>query len=527
MRLLPALIAISLANQAWATDPSPRFEIRQFRVEGSVVLGQSHVDQLLAPFTGRDKDFADVQRALEKIEDALRQAGFGATQVYLPEQALEQGVVVFRVIEPKLGRVTVAGNRYADEANIRRALPGLREGELPNTRELTRAVRLANESPVRQMSVSLSAGEQPQTVDATIKVQDERPWRLFTSIDNTGTRETGRARLAVGVQHANLFNRDHLLTAQYTTSPEKPDKVSIAGIGYRWPLYDWGDSLNFFAGYSNAESGALSGLFTVTGKGRVWGARYTQHLLNLGTWQQQLQYGIDYRRFDTDTQFVRSRASSSGYAVRPLSLTWLTQWQQRGWAFGGNLGLAANLPGGAADELGRQPGKNPFVSRSGRPDANDDYWLLRFGGDLSYTTAGDWTVRISLNGQWTRDALVPGEQYGLGGANSLRGYEERELSNDWGYAGSLELYSPDLTRRSDADGLNLRLLGFIDAGYLARNKAGRFDRASDDLASWGVGARLSWNKRASVRLDVAQALRDAATTHKNDVSTHVSAVLVY
>jgi hemolysin activation/secretion protein len=72
-----------------------------------------------------------VQRALEALEAAYRERGFNVVTVELPEQELNGGVVQLRVVETKIGRVSVKNNQYFDEANIRRSLPALQEGSRP------------------------------------------------------------------------------------------------------------------------------------------------------------------------------------------------------------------------------------------------------------------------------------------------------------------------------------------------------------------------------------------------------------
>ena len=50
-----------------------------------------------------------------------------------------------------------------------------------------------------------------------VKVSDEQPWKVSVTLDNTGTPQTGNYRVGLGFVHANLFDRDHMLTAQYIT----------------------------------------------------------------------------------------------------------------------------------------------------------------------------------------------------------------------------------------------------------------------------------------------------------------------
>ena len=51
-----------------------------------------------------------------------------------------------------------------------------------------------------------------------------------------------------------------------------------------------------------------------------------------------------------------------------------------------------------------------------------------------------------LDGQWSDEPLIPGEQFGIGGARSVRGYEEREASGDSGFFVSAELISKPTAR---------------------------------------------------------------------------------
>ena len=71
--------------------PAPKFNIDRFEVVGDNILGAETVQRLVTPFTGKDKDFGDVQKALEALEKAYTSKGYSAVQVVLPEQQIERG----------------------------------------------------------------------------------------------------------------------------------------------------------------------------------------------------------------------------------------------------------------------------------------------------------------------------------------------------------------------------------------------------------------------------------------------------
>jgi hemolysin activation/secretion protein len=186
------------------------------------------VDKLLAPFTGQNKDFGDVQRALEALQQAYISFGFGVVQVNLPEQELEDGVVQFQVAEARLGKVTVEGNQFFSSENVRASLPTLKSGEPPNTRRIASNLRVANENPAKQTNVLLkSSADEEGAIDATVRVTDQKPWHFAITLDNTGSPDPAESRMGFAYQHANLFNRDHVLNLQYITSPENISDVTI------------------------------------------------------------------------------------------------------------------------------------------------------------------------------------------------------------------------------------------------------------------------------------------------------------
>ena len=69
-------ICSALAIAAFATavqaQNDVRFDINQFQVEGNTLLPQERVNELVAPFTGKQRVYGDVQKALEALENAYR-----------------------------------------------------------------------------------------------------------------------------------------------------------------------------------------------------------------------------------------------------------------------------------------------------------------------------------------------------------------------------------------------------------------------------------------------------------------------
>jgi len=519
------MLGLALACQIGASygqqtvPAAPRFDIRHIEVTGNTLLSGPEIERIVAPFAGRQRELADVQRAQAALEQAYRNLGFGAVQVTLPEQNITSGVVRIRVLQPAIGRVTVEGNKNFDTANVRRSLPSVKEGAVPNSKAIARELQLAGEHPVKRPTVFLRSTSKPDQVDVNVKVEDDKPWRVVVTLDDTGTSDTGYLRSGIGFQHSNLFNRDHTLSAQYITSPTHPGKVSIYGLGYRIPFYGWNSALDLFAGYSDVNSGTVQGLFNVSGSGLILGAKWNYYLPKWGAADQKLALGLDYRAYRNNVT-VAGVGIVPDITVHPVSLTYSASLKGTSTEAGFYAGVSANIPGG-------NDGRAADFVRS-RATATDNYTILRIGANLAAAFAGNWQARAALNAQYTRDSLISGEQFGVGGPDTVRGYLVREVSNDKGYTGQLELYTPDVASSIGAPGsLRLRGLAFYDFGAVSRNNALPGEQTSKFISSAGTGLRVNYGKYASLRIDVARVLRDAGTRQSGDNRIGAGLALVF
>lgn len=502
------------------TPNAATFEISQFQIEGDSILGKETLDSILEPYTGKLRSFPDLEHARKSLQNAYFDAGYGAVHVQLPEQEIKNGVVKFKVIEARIHSVKISGNNYFDNENIRASLPGLKEGQSPNTRHTANSLSLANENPSKQTTLVMKTGEKPGDVDAVIRVEDEKTWKAFVTLDNTGNTPTGQSRLGVGYQNTNVGNRDQILTMQYTTSPEKMSDVSIYGLSYRLPLYALGDSLDFFGGYSDVNSGKIAGVFdvNVSGKGTVLGMRYNQYLPKLDTYQHKLSYGLDYRAFKSSVDYQGMQLGND-VTVHPVSLGYSGEWHLPKADLGMYVTLIKNISGGSKGH-----DADFEIARTG---ARADYELTRYGFNLSRSVFDEWQFRAVFDGQYTSEPLIPGEQFGLGGMDSVRGFDEREVSNDKGTHASFELYTPNFGNGLGLDDGSLRAVLFYDLGQTSRNNIQPGDTAKSSIASVGIGMRYALGKQLSARLDYAHVVDAGGSQGKGDERLHASFALLF
>jgi hemolysin activation/secretion protein len=536
-RLLPLLagawLAAACSTAAYAvdtanTDPSSvHFDINRFDVRGNTLLSPQSVERLVAPFVGKGRDFADVMGALEALEAAYHARGYQLVRIDLPEQELDQGVVILNVVQIKIARVKIEGNKYFDDANIRRSLPQLNQWEVPDMKAISKSLKLTNENPAKKVVMTMQSGEQDDQVDATLAVTDESPWSATLNLDNTGTKQTGKTHAGFVLQNANLFGLDHVLSLQYTTTVEKPSSVKVYGAGYHIPLYSIGDSLDFFGSYSNVDAGTVplvAGILDVgvTGKGTVFGARYNRNLPTAGNYESKLVYGLDYKAYKNSQQLLGAEVVTGNdtvhndITVHPISVAYQGSWSQIDRNLGFGLTFIHNIPGGS------HGGQQDFNTRVG---AADDYNALHLDAALLQTLPSDWQLRVAFSSQYTNDALMPGEQFGAGGATSVRGFEEREISDDSGFVSNLEVYTPPLCTNNQ---WQCKMLAFYDHGYVKHNRAQPDEILSKSISSIGIGVRMQFRKNVDLQMDYGHVLQAQATsTQRGDNRLHARLSLTF
>jgi hemolysin activation/secretion protein len=469
------------------------FAINRFVVEGATLLTASELDKAVAPYVGKDKEFSDVQHALEAVEELYVQHGYSAVHVLLPEQELEAGTVRFQVIESRYGKVTVKDNLFASEKNVLNAIPSVRSGGVPRAKQTARELKLANENPARQMNVVLKASDKDNLMDASVLVTDSKPGLWSATFDNSGTKETGRTRLGLSYRYANLFDADQVAQVQMQISPQHTDRVKVFGGSYKIPLYQYGHSVEFFGGYSNINS-VVGGLSNFQGGGLIFSSRYNVPLERWGTFDPRLTYGLDWRKFSKiELTNPPPTILYNEIVVTPLSLAYSTQGRVGKADVNFNTSYAINVPvmstGKSADFAA--------YDRVNQSNPTPRYKVLRYGAGYFTAFSGDWQFRTALSGQWSGDTLIQGEQMRLGGADGVRGFSEGSKTGEVGARLNVEGFTPAFE-----GGVKLRGLVFVDGGQV-KPKGGR----STTITSWGLGLRSAYSDHYSLRLEAGRIMK--------------------
>lgn len=409
------------------------FEIRGFIVEGNTVLDEQIIYNTLAKHTGIRKTTDDVESARDELEKLYHIQGYPTVLVNIPEQTVGEGLLRFEVIESRIRRVRVTGNRYFTMEKIKKDLPGLRPGEIIYLNRVKQELSRINRNPDIKISPVLMPGRKLGTIDVELKVTDRLPLHGSLEINNRASHTTTDLRFIGMLSYDNLWQKEHSLSFQYQTSPKDTDEVRALSVSYLLPAPWNRDQILALYGIKSDSNTAFGDGFEVIGTGRIYGARLVVPLPGAGVYAHNLTIGMDYKDFDETLEFGTQLRTPITYI--PLSLTY-----------------GASRP----DSTG-VTSLNAALNLSFRNLLSDprEFEIKRFNsrGNYIYAVAGvertqllpwKWSLFLKINGQVADQPLISNEQYLAGGMDSVRGYKESEAAGDNALHTTLELIGIDL-----------------------------------------------------------------------------------
>jgi hemolysin activation/secretion protein len=172
----------------------------------------------------------------------------------------------------------------------------------------------------------------------------------------------------------------------------------------------------------------------------------------------------------------------------PISLRYDCGWHDSlgfgsfGVGIGGNLWFRALTQ--SSNNILRQASAIQAITLSSE---STGHWMAitpSFSHTFEFIT--NWSTTFRADSQWASEPLISNEQFGAGGVNSVRGYQEGEVFGDAGWHVSLEEQSPPHTIGMIQGRIPLIIRGTIFTDYaqvFLLDPLGR--NANQDL--WGTG----------------------------------------
>jgi hemolysin activation/secretion protein len=471
--------------------------VRQFRFSGNTVFSNAELGRITATYLNRPVNFAELGKARDAISQLYIDKGYTTSGAYIPQQTSRDGVVEIRILEGRLGQVTVEMTGRLHKNYVRSRL--LRAGKGPlNVPRLLEALRLLQANPlIKTITANLSASPEPGISNLQVKVLSKPSFRAAVAMDNGRNPQTGSFRRGVDLGEANLSGFGDDLSLTYRNS----DGSNDLQLSYQIPVNS--SDLTLTAIHRDLYSWVIEeplNVLNISSHYQQWFVGLRQPILR--RLDQELALGLSLNKQDNKGLYLQGfpypgRGVDENGESRVATLSFSQDWLRRSnsdvvairseFAFG-LKGFDTTIP----YDYGIDPNS---------PEPN--FLLWRGDGQYVRQLAKDTLLIARGRIQVTNNPLPAVEQFGLGGLGSVEGYQTNSLLTDSGLFGSIELAVPVL--RWQRGGGIVQLVPFAafgsgwDAGPAPQPKV-------NFLSSIGLGVQLRLGEGFFGRIDYAQRL---------------------
>ena len=507
--LLAALIILMAGPGAAEETGETGFDIKAFEVSGNSLFTDDQVRAAVILFTGSGRTTADVEKARDSLEKRYHDAGYPAVMVNIPEQTLQDGIVKLQVIESRIGRVKVTGNRYFTREKMLKDLPSFTPGTILFLPRVQQEIAQLNRSQDLKVEPVMSPGKEVGTIDVELKVEDHLPLHGFLELNNRASPDTVPLRLNAAIHYDNLWQKEHSLSFQYQISPQNTDQVAALSASYALPApWEKNDQWALYGVWSDSNTAFGEG-FQIVGKGKIFGTRYVVLLPEYRLYTHTLTLGLDYKSINQTTPAVGTTTEELPVQYTPFSVSYSATLPDK-WGGMNQFGAGLNMNF-------RSSSSQEVKFETSRYMAHANYLVFTASAQRMQKVPWGMNLFVKVDGQVSDQPLINSEQYTAGGMESVRGYMESEVLGDSALHGMFELSFPDPFGGAEI-GKKIQITPFIfyDFAALSIKEPLPGQDSSISLSGTGAGIRGSLAKHLEYELDWSVALRATDRTEKHD-----------
>jgi len=386
----------------------------------------------LAHYRGQCVGKAGLDVLTKGLQQAILSEGYITTRVLLPAQDLSTGTLKFALVPGVIRKL-----RYADpdtRGTWKTAFPA-RDGDLLNLRDLEQGLEQSKRVASQDVDMKIEPTDTPGESDVVISMKRAKPWSAVASVDNSGSRATGKLQgnLSVGID--NPLGLNDVLTAGASQDLEFGDKrLGTHGFNGSYSL-PWGYWTATLSGSANTYYQNIAGVnqtFVSSGNSQTAALRLARVLRR----SQTDVFGVE---FQLSKRFGESFIDGTDIPTQRRNNTFI------------EAGLTDRHYFGAAQLDGTLAYRQGIGGLGATPDPHPDgptyrYHLAVLDTNLSVPFSiktQNFRYVTTVHAQFTNDTLFYLDDLTIGSRYTVRGFDgETMLAAEKGFYWRNELQMP-------------------------------------------------------------------------------------
>jgi len=490
------------------------FSVKAIRVVGAKHYPESEVHAVFAPLEGRTIVLEDLRKAAQQLEDRYRAQGYFLTRVFVSPQQVKDGVLEVQVLEGYIGAAFVEAPNTPSRRHVEKLLAPVINQHPAEFSDLESRLLLINDTPGLAATSILRQGSELGSTEMMV-TSPRVPNAYRASFSNTASNILGPTTYGLGATLSQPLGRPGAFDIDLSASGGKLDELRSANLRYAFPVGNRGWILAVGGLFAKARPGGSVASLDIRSRIMSLNSRLRAPLVRSRTNSVYLDLSLTMNR--SRTSALGSLVADDKASVAEASVSW----QQVGWLKGATTTTIAVSRGlDILDANGRSAASPSVVG------FKPDFTKLTYDFQRIQTVTDKFTAQVTMQGQYTTDRLLAGEQVSFGGPSIGRGYDPSLLAGDRGVgvAGELQYQIPvrvprlmeSATVYSFGDWARATTLAYADT-----------PEKTEYLSSIGVGVRTVLWSHLSLDLQLASAVRTVAQVRRRDPRFNLSAFLFF
>ena len=413
--------------------------VTDFLFDGNIKYSSEELKKSIENFISQELNYDDLLNVTNIISNYYRTRGFLAT-AYLPEQNINEGIIIIKIVEGKLGKIIIdtgSSEINLSKKRIKRFINNKLEKEsVLNISQLDKNIRQINSLYGINAVAELQEGENFGETDIKIQIFNTPMFSGSTITNNHGSRSSGTGRLSNSINIDGLFNLGERFIFSSTMTgdvlnEDQYEKSNYYALSAIFPLGYNGLELTFRTSKMEYK---LSDPFDSTkpsGYSTEYNFTLTKKLIETFTFNLNSSLSLSRNDYVNDLNTGNNSDKDTTKALLNVGFDKTDN------AFGGGVNFGSiSFSLGEVDLTDNQ---TSFETDQTTTDTNGrnlkSNLILNRLQNLNQKT----NLLIKFNGQYSADNLDGSDQFSLGGVSGVRAYPSSEASGDLGFVTNLEL----------------------------------------------------------------------------------------
>lgn len=392
------------------------------------------IDTYLANFNGQKIGVKGINELMQRINAEIVNRGYVTTRIYVEQQDLSGGKMFFTLMPGIISDIRFRKDTWGTWHN---AVP-MRKGSLLNIRDIEQAVDNFNNVPNQNADIKIEPGPQEGQSDLVIDIERKKPWKVSLTVDNTGTKTTGKVQMSGALQLAQPFSANDIFYASWNEdATQSGEKKGTRANSFYYSVPFGNERISFSHSKNDYHQTVEYAVNPFCSSGEFTNTSLTwTHLLSRGqTYKTDFELGLVHKTrhsyidgTEIEVQRQKTTAMQAGFNHRQYMgasvLNTGIKWQ-KGLPWFADAGPTDGMSGEATTQY------NMYLF-----DAN-------FVAPVAFGDGYDAQYSLSIRGQKADQRIYGSEFFSIGGWYSVRGFDgEQTLSAEDGIIIRNELRFP-------------------------------------------------------------------------------------